>query len=147
MPPVSCNTTILSTTILSIPSATVLFLDISPRRFPPPILESVSHGASQVGASPEPGRTLTVTSPDPRRCLAVDNFGGRATPKPHQCDIKATLRRTDSQAIGTPRPPASHPEATPKRALEHRLFILRSLEPIVGSWRIAGVQLVGRWRP
>jgi len=36
----------------------------------------------------------------------------KATPKPHQCDIKATSMRVDSQAIGTPKPPQSYFNAT-----------------------------------
>jgi hypothetical protein len=38
----------------------------------------------------------------------------KATPKPHQCDIKATSKRVDSQAIGTPLRPQCDPKATPK---------------------------------
>jgi hypothetical protein len=34
-------------------------------------------------------------------------------PKPHQYDIKATFKRVGSQAVGTLKPPWSHPEATP----------------------------------
>src|ERR1039457_6035811 len=33
-------------------------------------------------------------------------------PKPHQCDIKAPLKRVDSQPIGTPRLPQGYPKAT-----------------------------------
>jgi hypothetical protein len=34
--------------------------------------------------------------------------------KPHQCDIKATSKRVDSQPIGTPKPPQCDPNATPR---------------------------------
>ena len=39
---------------------------------------------------------------------------GKATPMRHQCDIKATPKRVDSQPIGTPLRPQSHPKAPPK---------------------------------
>jgi len=39
----------------------------------------------------------------------------KATPKPLQCDIKATPKRVDSQAIGTPMRPQCDPKATPRR--------------------------------
>src|ERR1019366_7589287 len=38
----------------------------------------------------------------------------QASPKPHQCDIKATSKRVASQAVATPKPPQSHPKATSK---------------------------------
>ena len=38
----------------------------------------------------------------------------KATLKPHQCDIKATPMRVDSQAVGTPKPPQCDPKATLK---------------------------------
>ena len=38
----------------------------------------------------------------------------RATPRPPQCDIKATPKRVGSQAIGTPRPPQCDPKAPSK---------------------------------
>jgi hypothetical protein len=40
---------------------------------------------------------------------------GQATPKPHQCDIKATSKRVDSQLLATPKPPQCDPNATPMR--------------------------------
>jgi len=43
----------------------------------------------------------------------------KATPKPHQCDIKATSMRVDSQAIGTPKPPQSYFNATLMRPQSH----------------------------
>ena len=33
-----------------------------------------------------------------------DEEASKATLKPHQCDIKATSKRVDSQLIGTPKP-------------------------------------------
>src|SRR5664279_1838681 len=39
---------------------------------------------------------------------------GKATPKPHQCDIRATPKRVDSQPIGTPKPPQGSAKATLK---------------------------------
>jgi hypothetical protein len=47
-----------------------------------------------------------------------DEMAGRApkaTLKPHQCDIKATPKRVDSQLIGTPEPPQCDSDATPMR--------------------------------
>ena len=35
----------------------------------------------------------------------------RSHPKPHQCDIKATSKRVDSQAIGTSKPPQGYLKA------------------------------------
>jgi hypothetical protein len=37
--------------------------------------------------------------------LPKPSRAGQATPKPHQCDIKASSKRVDSQPIGTPKPP------------------------------------------
>ena len=58
--------------------------------------------------------------------------GAKATPRPHQCHIKATSRLIDSQAIGTPKPPQAtssssspskpptcDPKATTKRQQSH----------------------------
>src|ERR1035437_937402 len=50
-----------------------------------------------------------------RMQIAVGANPGQRHPKPHQCDIKATSKRVDSQAIGTPLRPQSHPNATPMR--------------------------------
>src|SRR5450759_1615480 len=49
----------------------------------------------------------------------------RSHPKPHQCDIKATSKRVDSQPIGTPEPPQGHPKATPRRQQRHRQATLK----------------------
>ena len=43
----------------------------------------------------------------------------QATPKLHQCDIKATPRPIDSQPIGTPKPPPCDPNAIPMRPQSH----------------------------
>ena len=43
-----------------------------------------------------------------------------ATPRPHQCDIKATSKPVDSQAIGTPKPPQGYPKATSRLPQSHR---------------------------
>ena len=39
----------------------------------------------------------------------------RATSMRHQCDIKATPMRVDSQAVATPKPPSCDLKATPMR--------------------------------
>ena len=39
--------------------------------------------------------------------------------KPPQCDIKASSKRVDSQAIATPKPPQSLSNTTPKQAQSH----------------------------
>jgi hypothetical protein len=45
----------------------------------------------------------------------INQAGPQATPKPHQCEIKATPMRVDSQAVATLKPPQSHLKATPMR--------------------------------
>jgi hypothetical protein len=66
---------------------------------------------------------------------------GKATPKPHQCDIRATPKRVDSQPIGTPKPPQGSakailkppqcdPNATPMRPQSHTKA---TLKPGVGG--------------
>ena len=43
----------------------------------------------------------------------------QATLKPHQCDIKATSKRVDSQVIGTPKPPQGYLKATLRLQQSH----------------------------
>src|ERR1019366_9775034 len=57
---------------------------------------------------PSSGSSINLNS------QSCENGGRQATPNPHQCDIKATSKRVDSQPIGTPEPPQGHPNATPK---------------------------------
>ena len=61
------------------------------------------------GCTRETRRTFAGHTPEPHRTSRIGPRAGQATPKPHQCDIKATSKRVDSQGVGTPKPPQSHP--------------------------------------
>jgi hypothetical protein len=52
-----------------------------------------------------PGAPPASGGPRKTRKKAECGMKNAATPKPHQCDIKATSMRVDSQAVATPKPP------------------------------------------
>ena len=60
--------------------------------------------------------------------------------KATQCDIKATLKRVDSQGIATLKPPQSHLKATPERRQKEEWRMqkapqgYRKPEPCSWSW-------------
>ena len=50
-----------------------------------------------------------------------------------QCDIKATTKRVDSQLIGTPKPPQSHPNATSRPGKSQISYAAKTGSPPVPS--------------
>src|ERR1035437_7819250 len=75
------------------------------------------------GACSEPPRLQTLSpfgtlrgfSGQRLRSGKMSEKSANATSMRHQCDIKVTPKRVDSQAIGTPLRPQSYPKATPMR--------------------------------
>ena len=67
------------------------------------------------GPPPASAGPRNINRADDQATSSSNAAAPQATPKPHQCDIKATPMRVDSQAVATSKPPQCDPKATSVR--------------------------------
>ena len=67
---------------------------------------------SLLGTRPASAGPRNINRADDQATSSSNAAAPQATPKPHQCDIKATPMRVDSQAVATSKPPQSHLSAS-----------------------------------
>ena len=70
---------------------------------------------SLLGTRPASAGPRNINRADDQATSSSNAAAPQATPKPHQCDIKATPMRVDSQAVATSKPPQCDPKATSVR--------------------------------
>ncbi len=83
------------------------------------------------GPPPASAGPRNINRADDQATSSSNAAAPQATPKPHQCDIKATPMRVDSQAVATSKPPQCDPKATSVRpsCVLHASFMRPSCVP------------------